>query len=543
MSANTGKVSLKEKIGYGLGDAAANIGWRGVGTFLIIFYTDVVGLDPATVGVLLLTARFSDGISDIIMGIIGDRTESKYGKFRPWILWTAIPLGISLSLLFTSPDLGSDLGKIVYAYITYIAFTLLYTANNIPYGALMAVMSGDHKERTSIGSFRMIGSFGGGILVQGALLFLVAFFGNVAPQVEVSKVDEKTYQVEVVATKNVENVNIKTEDGIATFAWADGRSIADNTPTIGKTFSMVSDETYSFLVTGEEKLSASNFRIINQQKGYTYSFYLMSIILILLMIVTFATTKERIKPSKTQRTNLIQDLKDLVKNRAWFTLLVTALFSSTYNSLKQGIIIIYFTHYLHNQLLAASYLVGLMLVSIVGAIIMTPLSIRFGKRNLFIASLLVSGLLISLIIFCGPKAIIAIFILGLLSELIGAMFSTLTFVMLGDAADYSEWKNKRRATGLVYSAGSFSTKFGGGIAGAIIGFVLSKYGYDGLDPTAIQGAIPGIKMLMSWIPALVAVIGATTMMFYPLTKKMMNKISEELEERRRLEKMENGELV
>lgn len=535
MNANTGKVSLKEKIGYGLGDAAANIGWRGVGTFLIIFYTDVVGLSPATVGALLLIARFSDGISDIIMGIIGDRTESKYGKFRPWILWTAIPLGISLALLFTSPDMGES-GKIIYAYITYIAFTLLYTANNIPYGALMAVMSGNHKERTSIGSFRMIGSFGGGILVQGALLFLVAYFGNVAPQVEVSKLEEKTYQVDIAATKNVQNVHVKTEDGIATFAWADDRSLTDNTPTVGKTFGMTANETYSFLVKGEENLSANSFRIINQQKGYTYSFYLMSVILVLLMFVTFATTKERIQPPKAQTTNLKQDLKDLVNNRAWFTLLVTALFSSTYNALKQGIIIIYFTHYLHNQLLAASYLVGLMLVSIVGAVLMTPLSVRFGKRNLFIASLLVSGAFISLIIFCGPGAVVAIFVLGLLSELIGAMFSTLTFVMLGDAADYSEWKNKRRATGLVYSAGSFSTKFGGGIAGAIIGVVLSKYGYDGLNPTAIQGAIPGIKMLMSWIPAIVALIGAVTMMFYPLSKTMMNQISAELEERRRLEK-------
>ena len=534
MNANKEKVSFKEKFGYGLGDAAANIGWRGVGTFLIIFYTDVVGLSPAIVGALLLISRFSDGISDIIMGVIGDRTESKYGKFRPWILWTAIPLGISLALLFTSPDWGES-GKIIYAYITYIAFTLLYTANNIPYGALMAVMSGDHKERTSIGSFRMIGSFGGGLLVNGALLFLVAYFGNVGPQVAVTQLEEKTYQVDISATKDVQNVNVKTANGIATFAWADERSSTD-TPTVGKTFSMKSNETYSFLVKGEENLSAENFRIINQKKGYTYSFYLMSVILVLLMFVTFATTKERIKPPKTQTTNLKQDFKDLIKNRAWFTLLVTALFSSTYNALKGGIIIIYFTHYLHNQLLAASYLVGLMLVSIVGAILMTPLSIRFGKRNLFIASLLVSGALISLIIFCGPEAVVAIFVLGLLSELIGAMFSTLTFVMLGDAADYSEWKNNRRATGLVYSAGSFSTKFGGGIAGAIIGFVLSKYGYDGLDPVAIQGAIPGIKMLMSWIPAVVAVIGAVTMMFYPLSKKMMDKISVELEERRRLEK-------
>ena len=484
-------------------------------------------------GILLLTARFSDGISDILMGILGDRTNSKYGKFRPWILWTAIPLGISLCLLFTSPDLNQT-GKIIYAYITYIAFTLLYTANNIPYGALMAVMSGDHKERTSIGAFRMIGSFGGGILVQGALLFLVAYFGNVGPKVEVSKLEAETYQVDIEATRNVENVNVKTEGGVATFMWNDDRS-TNNEASIGKTFSMKANDTYSFIVKGEENLTANDFRIVDQQKGYSYSFYLMSIILVILMIITFATTRERIKPPKNQQANLKQDFKDLVKNRAWWTLLVTALFSATFNSLKQGIIIIYFTHYLHNQLLAASYLVGLMLVSIVGAIIMTPLSVRFGKRNVFVGSLLLSGLFISLIIFCGPGAIIAIFVLGLLSELIGAMFSTLTFVMLGDAADYSEWKNKRRATGLVYSAGSFSTKFGGGIAGAIIGYVLGVYGYDGLDSISIQGAIPGIKMLMSWIPGIVAAIGAMTMMFYPLSKKFMNQISEELEERRKSE--------
>jgi len=98
------KLSIKEKIGYALGDGAANIAWRGVSTFLFIFYTDVFGINPAAVGLLLLIARFSDGVSDIAMGIIGDRTNTKYGKFRPWILWSAIPLGVILSLLFTGPN-------------------------------------------------------------------------------------------------------------------------------------------------------------------------------------------------------------------------------------------------------------------------------------------------------------------------------------------------------------------------------------------------------------------------------------------------------
>lgn len=183
-----GLISIKEKIGYALGDGAANIAWRGVATFLFIFYTDVFGLNPATVGMLLLVARFGDGISDVLMGVVCDRTNSKHGKFRPWILWTAIPLGVILSLLFTSPELGPN-GKVIYAYTTYILFTLLYTANNIPYGALMAVMTGDNKERTSIGSYRMVGAFAGGMIVQGALLFLVAHFGNIDPKINLDMLE------------------------------------------------------------------------------------------------------------------------------------------------------------------------------------------------------------------------------------------------------------------------------------------------------------------------------------------------------------------
>jgi glycoside/pentoside/hexuronide:cation symporter, GPH family len=217
---NTGKIKIKEKIGYALGDGAANIAWRGVATFLFVFYTDVFGISPVAVGLLMLVARFSDGISDILMGVIGDRTNTKYGKFRPWILWTAIPLGIVLSLLFTTPDLTST-GKIIYAYVTYILFTLIYTANNIPYGALMAVISGDDKERTVLGSYRMVGAFGGGMIVQGALLFLVAHFGNVNPEVKVNELGQDKFQVSVSVSKDVENVNIKTKDGIALFSWYD----------------------------------------------------------------------------------------------------------------------------------------------------------------------------------------------------------------------------------------------------------------------------------------------------------------------------------
>jgi len=315
------KISIKEKIGYALGDGAANIAWRGVATFLFIFYTDVFGLSPVTVGVLFLVARFSDGISDVLMGIIGDRTKSKYGKFRPWILWTAIPLGVILSLLFTSPELGAN-GKIVYAYITYIFFTLLYTANNVPYGALMAVMTGDDKERTSIGSFRMAGAFAGGMLVQGALLFLVVYFGNTNPEINMTPLTEDSHKVVVSATKDVEHVNIKTENGIALFTWQNTNlAVSDTTATTSKSFKMIAGEDYVFSLSGEKDIVADSITVIDQKNGYSRSMYVMSIVLALLMLVTFYTTKERVLPPKDQKTNLKQDFIDLIRNKPWLVLL------------------------------------------------------------------------------------------------------------------------------------------------------------------------------------------------------------------------------
>lgn len=526
----TSKISIKEKIGYALGDGAANIAWRGVSTFLLYFYTDVFGITPAAVAILMLVARSSDGISDVLMGIAGDRTNTRYGKFRPWILFTAIPLGVILSLLFTTPNL-SDTGKIIYAYTTYILFTLIYTANNIPYGALMAVMTGDDKERTSIGSYRMVGAFSGGMLVQGALLFLVVYFGNINPNIKVNEIKSDKFQVTVSAPNNVENVNIKTKDGIAKFAW-ESKSNTKDTPAKRKSFSIEANKEYTFIVTGEENLNEDKIVIIDQKHGYSHSIFLMSGFLAFFMLITFWSTKERVHPPKNQKNNLKNDLSDLVKNKPWLVLLTIGLLFSIYNSIKQGIVLIYFTHYLNNQLIASVFLIALMIASIAGAMITAPLSKKLGKKKLFIYALIFSGITNASIIFCGPTDISAIFVLGIVSEFAAAIFPTLFFAMLGDAADYSEFKNGRRATGLIYSAGSFATKFGGGLAGAIIGFVLAAFHYNGQDHIAIQGAIPGIKMLMSWIPAIIAILGALFMTIYPLNQNKMDEITRELETRR-----------
>ncbi|MCX6322368.1 MAG: MFS transporter [Bacteroidia bacterium] len=442
------KLALKEKIGYALGDTAANIAWRSLTTFLLVFYTDVFGISAAAAGVLLLVARISDGGLDIVVGMLADRTNTKHGKFRPWILWSAVPLGVLMALTFTTPNF-SYTGKLIYAYFTYILMLFVYTSNNIPYSALMGVMTSSHKERTSLSSFRFAGAYLGGIITQGFLIYLVMFLGN--------------------GNKNL---------------------------------------------------------------GYQYSMYLFAALLVGFLLITYFTTKERVLPSKDQQTNVGKDLKDLLTNRPWLILLLIGFLFVTYNSIKQGITVIYFERYLNNVSLTAYYMVALLVISVIAALVTTSLANFFGKRNLFIYVIVFSGLTNGMLYFFGPSDITAIFIFGILSEFGAGIMPVLFFAMLGDSADYSEWKNNRRATGLFYSAGTFAMKFGGGVAGAIIGFVLSAYHYNGMDTSTIPGAIPGIKLLMSWVPGIFAAIGASVLILYPLTKKKMDQIEIDLKARK-----------
>lgn len=527
---NDTKLSLKEKICYALGDASANIAWRGICTFLFIYYTDVFGLDPLVVGTLMLVVRLSDGISDVAMGVIGDMTKSRYGKFRPWVLWTAIPLAVILSLTFTCPSGLGMTGKIIYAYVTYILFTLIYTANNIPYGALMAVMTPDDKERASVGSFRMAGAFAGGMVVQGLLLYLVVHFGNINPELSVIPAgDGSADSILVVKTpRDVDHVDISTKDKIAGITAAGSAQ----SPSPRLSLPMKGGEEYRFRVSGVKDIRPESFTLVDQSRGYSYAIYALSAVLAICLFVTFFGTRERVEPPAEQRRNLWRDFLNLVKNRPWVVLLIVGLMFNVYNAVRQGITVIYFTHYVRREMLCGAFLTAIMLASIAGALATGPLARRFGKRNLFVATLFAAGAVNACFAFCSPSDIAAIFAVGVVGETIAAVFPTLFFTMLGDVADYSEFKNGRRATGLIYSAGSFATKFGGGIAGWIIGVVLAKYGYDGQSAASIPGALPGIKMLMGCIPSILAGATALLMMFYPLSDRSLSEITGELTNRR-----------
>jgi len=177
MAANNNHLRFREKLGYGLGDTASNFFFQTFNIFLLYYYTDVFGLSAAAVGTMFFVTKLWDAINDPLMGIIADRTQTRFGKFRPYLLWVAVPYGILGFLMFANPDL-SDSGKLVYAWVTYTLMMMIYTAINVPYSALMGVMTPSSQERTVLSSYRFVCAFGGGLLISMLVRPLIQFFGE-----------------------------------------------------------------------------------------------------------------------------------------------------------------------------------------------------------------------------------------------------------------------------------------------------------------------------------------------------------------------------
>ncbi|QYJ84981.1 MFS transporter [Shewanella mesophila] len=503
------KLPLYEKVGYAMGDAAANLVWRGALAYLAVFYTDTFGLTAAAAAMLFLVVRLSDGVTDIIMGMVADRTETRYGKFRPWILWSTPMLALFMVLCFTTPDLSAD-GKLIYAYITYIGLTLAYTFNNVPYSALMGVMTPSDTQRASLSGYRFAGAFAGGLLVMGFLPDLVAYLG--------SGDDAKGYQYTMYLFAALLSVLM-----LITFMTTKERIRPAKRDEIS-------------LKTEISDLVKNLPFIVVPLLAATLFFYFRNLITAAFFVLVALVIWWAIKRILSQPTNHLggtqRDIVDLLTNKPWLILLAIGFLTMMFNGIKYGVIAYYFKYQVGDELMAGKYFIALLLVSILGALATGHLSQMFDKRRLFIAALIASGILTGSFYWVDSDNLSAIFIMGCSAEFFAAMMPTLFFTMLGDSADYSEWKNGRRATGLIYSAGTFVQKTGGGFAGALVLVVLASYGYDGMDNTTVKASLPGMQLLMSWIPAIFAFLGAGLMLFYPLSQQHNQQIGETLIARR-----------
>jgi Na+/melibiose symporter-like transporter len=503
------KLPFYEKVGYAMGDAAANLVWRGALAYLAVFYTDTFGLTAAAAAMLFLVVRLTDGVTDIIMGMIADRTNTRWGKFRPWILWSTPFLALFMVLCFTTPDL-SYTNKIIYAYVTYIGLTLAYTVNNVPYSALMGVMTPSDTERTSLSGFRFAGAFAGGLLVMGFLPDLVAYFGEGN--------DALGYQYTMYLFAGILIALM-----ITTFASTKERI----TPAVDETTNLKAE-----LLDLSKNLPFIILPLLAMTLFFYYRDIYSGTFFVLVMGSMWVMIKRLIKNTPEGMSGTQRDMVDLLSNKPWLILLGMGFLTMMFNGIKYGTIAYYFKYQIGDELMAGKYFIALLIVSILGALSTGYLSKILGKRKLFIVSLILSGLLTAGFYWLPKGNIQALFILGCSAEFFAAIMPTLFFTMLGDSADYSEWKNGRRATGLVYSAGTFVQKTGGGFAGALVLVVLANYGYNGMDKSTIESALPGMQLLMSWIPAAFAFAGAALMVFYPLTSKQNKQIGDDLALRR-----------
>jgi GPH family glycoside/pentoside/hexuronide:cation symporter len=445
------RLSVREKVGYGLGDTASHFVWDMVGFWILIFYTDTFGISAAAAGTIMFIARIWDMASDPLMGVISDRTRTRWGKFRPYILWTAFPYGVLAILAFSTPDLGPT-GKVVYAAVTYLLLMTAYTAVNLPYSSLGAVMTSDSYERTSLNTYRFICAFVGQLIVSGLALTLARRFG------------EGDYA-----------------------------------------------------------------------KGYQLTLTLFAAISFVLFIITFATTKERIQPPKAQQDSLKQDVRILLSNRPWIILAIVGIVSFVMFALQNLSLAYYFKYYIGKE-------ESVQLFNVVGSIALIaalplskPLAARFGKRNVFIGSSILSGSFFSLLYLPGAESVGWIYALNVLGKMAYAPAVPLLWTMIADAADYAEWKSGRRATGLFFSAATFAQKGGWGIGGALAGWLLAAYGYVEQAATQTQLAVTGIKLLVSVFPGLLYISCAFVLVFYTIDAATCAKIKRDLEERRAAE--------
>jgi glycoside/pentoside/hexuronide:cation symporter, GPH family len=444
---NSTKLSVKEKVGYGLGDTASRFVWDMVGFWILIFYTDTFGISAAAAGTIMLIARFWDMLSDPLMGIIADRTSTRWGKFRPYLLWMAIPYSILAVLAFTTPDLGPT-GKVIYAGATYLLLMTVFTAINLPYSSLGAVMTSDSYERAGLNSYRFIFAFTGQFIVTGSALYLAAHFGR-----------------------------------------------------------------------GD------------MAKGYQYTMILFAIISFILFMITFKTTRERVAPPTAQQKDLKEDIKNLFRNRPWVILFFVGVISFIMFALQNLSIAYYFKYYVGQEQSVQLFNVIGTVALILGIPFSKPLAKRFGKRNVFMASSLLSGLFFILLYIPGSTDVYGIYILNVLAKFTYAPAVPLLWTMLADTADYSEWKYHRRATGLVFSAATFAQKAGWGIGGALAGWLLVLFQFV---PNVEQSAtfLKGIKLMISVFPGVLYMSCAILLYFYAIDQKTCLKMEKDLEQRR-----------
>ncbi|MDR1120874.1 MAG: MFS transporter [Dysgonamonadaceae bacterium] len=472
----TEKIKLREKIAYGFGDAASSMCWKIFGMYALFFYTDVFGITAKAAALMFLIARLWDSFFDVIVGVLADRTRSRFGKYRPYLLWFAVPFAAMGAITFFTPDFA-DSGKLVYAYVTYSLMMLVYSAINVPYASLLGAISSDPAERNSLSSFRMSFAFIGSFVTFMLLQPLIDFFAG---------------------TFDPAGFAAKAENSVSTVpaAWAMGVGV------IG----IICIVLFLLCFAGTKE----RVQQIEKEENVSLKTDLKNL---------FRNTTWWILVGTGLAALFFNALRDSVAIY-YFRDYVSASYKMTGTGWDMTTI-----YFLVGQ---AANLLGVMAAPV--------LSARFGKKRTYMIAMLTAGVL-SVLFYFVPKEIACILGMQFLISVFAGYILPLLWSMFADIVDDQELKTGRRTSGLIFSSSSMSQKLGWALGASLGGWILAGFGYNeeavkqGLE--VAQSVITGERLMLTVFPAICCALAFIGMMFYPLSDKKVKENTVELERRRK----------
>ncbi|WP_210523921.1 MFS transporter [Pantoea ananatis] len=446
-SATQSALSLREKIGYGLGDAGGTVITCLITNFLTFFYTDVFGLTPALVGTLFMVLRVFDAVSDPVMGVIADRTHSRWGRFRPWQLWVAVPLGLIGALTFTVPAVSMDM-KIVWAFATYLLLSVSYTAINVPYCALINTMTTRHTEVLACQSWRFVLCGVAGFLVSVGLPWLVAVLGKG-----------------------------------------------------------------------------------NAALGYQSGVGILCALAVVMFLCCFFWVRERVPLDSLGKFTLREHLVGLRKNDQLLLMLVMSFLLINVFNIRGGGYMYFITYVLQGSTAFTSlFFTMVTLASIVGSVIVNPLSRRIDTVRLYYWTNLVLAALAAMMWFLpvGPSWQILWLVVILSNGIILGFTLPLHFALMAFADDYGEWKNGVRSSGMNFAFNLFFIKLAWASSAVIISLLFVIVAYKPGIGNQTAASLHGITATETLLPALFHLLLAFTIRACKLTNPMMAQIAHDL---------------
>ncbi|MDR1762172.1 MAG: MFS transporter [Bacteroidales bacterium] len=544
MQTKTQKLSFLEKCAYGAGDMACNLFW-GLIVLSGVFYTDYFGIAPKAAALMMLIVRCLDITFDVFIGAIADRKNTKYGRFRPWILYGVVPFCVIGFFTFFTPDFSEPM-KLVYAYATYLVFMLMYSVVNVPYGALMGVISEDPKERTEVSAYRNIFAQIGCLIVYGTLFSTVSYFQKAHSMIPQKAFSSVVFIYAIIVCISLLATFFFTKERVAPVKEEknklsdDVKDLVSNRPWITLTIAGIMLLVFIFCHNGLTAYYAKYF-VANTEIQETATIAKITTdeqnqtIYVLDNGFEDYTAKARIMP--VGKDSIPVERSFLTKIKDEYVNIATARGSDT--KPQVGDTVAYFINKVSGKFLGFELnweiLLTLLLsissiVTIIGTLIIRPIVAQFGKKPTWIACFVLASLTSIAFYFVPKESLGTIIILQTLFTLFIGPAGFIMWSMYADVADYAEVKTGRRATGLIFSSATMAQKLGNTLANTLPLFALGAIGFIANDVTMTNATRHAVLVIFALFPLIGSVVAITALYFYRIDEKMIQENSAKLAE-------------